>query len=322
MYTIRTSIRLFNPNKEQRKDVKKFGRGIGVELTYDSLMNAIKDDEIIIGDMTIKMDSNGFTQEKYELFQKYQKVIHDDEASVKGFKSFLCESPLNEPSSDSKEIDTLPQGTRLGSFHQCYYYKDQLIALAVLDVLPSGLSSVYFIYDPEYKSLSLGKVSALIEMKFSEQLGLDWYYMGYYIQDCHKMRYKSKFGGQLLNPWDMKFVPFHETEGFWCMKDGEDITKSEYGEDGLAFQRGKEAVRDLKQIGIEYKEGKHNLPVVVPGVMELGDIIPLLPTMKLRVELYEVMEVGVLQLVDKYQRVCIDLMRVLGRELFEKCILA
>ena len=42
----------------------------------------------------------------------------------------------------------------------------KLVAVGVLDVLPSGVSSVYFFYDPDYKHLSLGKFSALKEIEF------------------------------------------------------------------------------------------------------------------------------------------------------------
>jgi arginyl-tRNA--protein-N-Asp/Glu arginylyltransferase len=44
----------------------------------------------------------------------------------------------------------------------------QLIAMSVLDVLPDGLSSVYFIYDTDYAHLSLGTLSATIELSIIE----------------------------------------------------------------------------------------------------------------------------------------------------------
>jgi arginine-tRNA-protein transferase len=65
-----------------------------------------------------------------------------------------------------------------------YRLDGQLIAVAVLDVLPNCVSSVYFMYDPAYSFLSLGKYSALREIaltqEFQEKVSRDlhWYYMG------------------------------------------------------------------------------------------------------------------------------------------------
>lgn len=43
-----------------------------------------------------------------------------------------------------------------GSFHDQYWLNGQLIAVGVIDILPSCISSVYFFYDPAYSHLSLG----------------------------------------------------------------------------------------------------------------------------------------------------------------------
>ena len=39
-----------------------------------------------------------------------------------------------------------------------YRVDGKLIAMAVLDILPGCVSSVYFMYDPKWKKYSLGKV--------------------------------------------------------------------------------------------------------------------------------------------------------------------
>lgn len=49
-----------------------------------------------------------------------------------------------------------------GSFHQQYWLDgNKLIAVAVIDILPYAVSSVYFFYDPDYSFLSLGTYSSL-----------------------------------------------------------------------------------------------------------------------------------------------------------------
>lgn len=77
---------------------------------------------------------------RYELFLKYQTTVHKEPASRwknADFKRFLC-SGLKRTTvkEDGKE-------KRLGSWHQCYRLDGKLIAVAVLDLLPHGVSSVY-----------------------------------------------------------------------------------------------------------------------------------------------------------------------------------
>ena len=75
-----------------------------------------------------------------------------------------------------------------------------LVAVGVVDILPKCLSSKYFFYEPAYAHLSLGKVSALEEINFVLRErrerrcpDFEYYYMGYYIHDCGKMRYKAEY---------------------------------------------------------------------------------------------------------------------------------
>lgn len=56
----------------------------------------------------------------------------------------------------SKPPDHLP--SHYGSYHQLYRLNGELIAMAVIDILPSCVSSVYFMYDKNWENYSLGKV--------------------------------------------------------------------------------------------------------------------------------------------------------------------
>jgi arginine-tRNA-protein transferase len=59
------------------------------------------------------------------------------------------------------------------------------------------VSSVYFFYDPDYAFLSLGIWSALHELSLVPNSpllpDLKYYYLGYYVHSCPKMRYKKQF---------------------------------------------------------------------------------------------------------------------------------
>ena len=71
----------------------------------------------------------------------------------------------------------------------------QLIAVAVVDILPGSLSSKYFFWDPGHARLSPGRLSALLEIEWVRAAGaacpgLRYYMMGFYIATCPKMSYK------------------------------------------------------------------------------------------------------------------------------------
>lgn len=76
---------------------------------------------------------------RFDLFRKYQTKIHKEDVSkwqTKDFKRFLC-SGLKRTEPDAQR--------RLGSWHQCYRLDGNLIAVAVLDLMPTGVSSVYIL---------------------------------------------------------------------------------------------------------------------------------------------------------------------------------
>ncbi|CAO3669388.1 unnamed protein product [Umbelopsis ramanniana] len=183
-------------------------------------------------DLEIEMEPSSFTAEKYSLYCKYQIGIHHDPPSKlkeKSFKQFLVDSPLKRYSFDR---DNEAPCNGYGSYHQTYRLDGKLIAMAILDILPNCVSSVYFMYDPEYAFLSLGKYSALREIALTQELEkkaskeLHWYYMGYYIHSCTKMRYKGQYKPSYLldaeaATWEpiekcaplldkTAFVPFHK----------------------------------------------------------------------------------------------------------------
>ncbi|ORX52034.1 arginine-tRNA--protein transferase 1 [Hesseltinella vesiculosa] len=152
----------------------------------------------------VVLEPASFTEEKYQIYRKYQQEIHhDDPDDIQelGFKNFLVNSPLKMEQDPDNKL-----AMKWGSYHQKYMLDDKLIAVAVLDILPYCVSSVYFMYDPSYAFLGLGNYSALREISFTRELhtqspDLAYYYMGYYIHTCKKMQYKGKFHpSDLLDP--------------------------------------------------------------------------------------------------------------------------
>lgn len=135
-----------------------------------------------------------YSEEKYKLYVNYQTTVHGETVSKSdkaGFKRFLCDSPL------LPATETIDGRQRTyGSIHQCYRLDGRLIAMAVLDILPHGVSAVYMMYHSDFEQYSFGKLSALREANYAREHGCEFYYMGFYIHSCTKMRYKNDFQPQ------------------------------------------------------------------------------------------------------------------------------
>ncbi|KAG7554231.1 N-end aminoacyl transferase N-terminal [Arabidopsis suecica] len=167
--------------------------------------------------LEIHLKRSSFDPEEHELYKRYQLKVHNDKpehVAESSYRRFLVDSPLIDvqPSGDEK---VPPCG--FGSFHQQYRVDGRLIAVGVVDILPKCLSSVYLFWDPDYAFLSLGKYSALQEINWVTENqahcpSLHYYYLGYYIHSCRKMRYKAAYRpSELLCPLRFQWVPFEVT---------------------------------------------------------------------------------------------------------------
>jgi len=77
-----------------------------------------------------------------------------------------------------------------------YVIDGKLVGVDLIDVLDDGISSIYFYYDPDYASLSLGTYSLLYQVKLAEILELPWIYLGYWVDGCKAFAYKPNFKPQ------------------------------------------------------------------------------------------------------------------------------
>ena len=77
------------------------------------------------------------------------------------------------------------------------YDQDKLISVSITDQVSNykstAWSAFYCFYDPDYRTYSLGKYAVLIQLKLAEKFNIDWLYLGYYIEKCQKMNYKTQF---------------------------------------------------------------------------------------------------------------------------------
>jgi arginine-tRNA-protein transferase len=70
---------------------------------------------------------------------------------------------------------------------------DALLGVAVVDRLRDGLSAVYTFFDPDLAQRSLGGLAILLLIDEAQRLGLQYLYLGYWIDGCDKMHYKTEY---------------------------------------------------------------------------------------------------------------------------------
>lgn len=79
------------------------------------------------------------------------------------------------------------------SFEIRYFHADLLIGLAVTDRSTDSLSAVYTFFDPTYARLSPGVFSVLTQLSLCRHWGLEYLYLGLYVDGCRAMTYKSRY---------------------------------------------------------------------------------------------------------------------------------
>ncbi len=129
-------------------------------------------------DLQVRGVRPAFSEELYALYANYIEKRHADgdmyPPSREQFNTFL--------------VRDLP-------FSRFYEFRldGRLLAVAVTDVLPNGLSAVYTFYDPDEERRSLGRYAILWQMGEAARLGLKAVYLGYWIKNCRKMNYKTEY---------------------------------------------------------------------------------------------------------------------------------
>ena len=68
-----------------------------------------------------------------------------------------------------------------------------LVAVILMDRMEESLSAVYSFFDGQLSRRSLGTYMILWMVEHARLIGLPYVYLGYWIADCQKMSYKTRF---------------------------------------------------------------------------------------------------------------------------------
>ena len=204
-FTIRLAAADFAISRAQRKTLRRFIRHLVLPAGSDQVIG----DEMhwlagyiaagCRGRLRLVLEAATFDHAAFELYREYQASRHGDrpeDLSPAQYTRFLVDSPI------------VPAG-RAGTHHYRWFCDDRLVAVGVLDMLEGCISSVYCFYDPALAKWSLGTVAALAEILLVRATpGMQYYYLGYYIPSCPRMRYKAAFRpSMLLDPVTHEWRP-------------------------------------------------------------------------------------------------------------------
>jgi len=120
------------------------------------------------------------TAEQYRLFADYQARRHTggemSNMTHADYQALVEDTPVDTNIVEYREPDD-----------------GRLVAVCLMDRVDDGLSAVYSFFDPTSERISLGTYMILSSIKQTANKGLDYLYLGFWIEDCDKMAYKSRF---------------------------------------------------------------------------------------------------------------------------------
>ncbi|MDQ2067985.1 arginyltransferase [Xinfangfangia sp. CPCC 101601] len=125
------------------------------------------------------------TEDQFELFRRYLDSRHADggmaDMDIFEFAAMIEETPIK---SRVIEYSRAPLKGERGR---------PLAAVCLTDVFDDGLSMVYSFYDPDLQAQSLGTYVILDHIAITQEAGLPYVYLGYWVPGSRKMGYKAGF---------------------------------------------------------------------------------------------------------------------------------
>jgi arginyl-tRNA--protein-N-Asp/Glu arginylyltransferase len=133
------------------------------------------------GQVELVVGEPAASREKLDLYDRYHQFQH-------GNKGWSDHGPTTAIDYVESFVDN-PFPTE----EWCYYRDGRLTGVGYVDALPEGLSAIYFYYDPDERDRSPGTYNVLSIIREAAARGLPDVYLGYYVEGCRSLEYKSRF---------------------------------------------------------------------------------------------------------------------------------
>ena len=133
-------------------------------------------------DLSIEVRPTAATSEQYDLFKRYLESRH-------------AGGGMNQMSFVDYEymVEDTPVQSVLVEYRLRNHPDQTLVAVALTDVMPDGLSMVYSFYDPDLAHRSLGTFLILDHIAQVRSAALSYVYLGYWVKESPKMAYKALY---------------------------------------------------------------------------------------------------------------------------------
>ena len=129
-------------------------------------------------DLTVGTEPAGLDGACFDLYARYIRGRHRDGAMYPPAPSHLR---------------FLLQSEWAGTFFLTARRGERLVAVAVTDTYDHGLAAIYTYFDPDLADRSLGVFAILQQVEECRRRGLPYLYLGYWIAESAKMRYKTEY---------------------------------------------------------------------------------------------------------------------------------
>lgn len=177
--SIRIPVDRFQPSKSQRRALKRNSH------------------------IEVEVHSPEVTDDHVELFNEW----HRDMALRRGW--------AENATSFQNYYESFIGGTFDFAREFRYWEGDRLVGIGLVDQVEDAVSSAYFYHDPAWRPLGPGTFSSLMEIEYARQNGLQYVYLGYWIQQNQSMNYKARFQPHEL----LDFYVDDEDEPVWRAAD-------------------------------------------------------------------------------------------------------
>ena len=222
-----------NQEKKEKKKKKEKPKEIKEKYTFDYFNEIVNEPEIFLPlkhiyalELTDKIEMN---DEKFKVYKKYQMNIHKDkeeEITVDNYNMSWGKSNLidnigiklpQDLASKTKHPEIYPK--KYGCYNLIHRIDGKIVAVGIVDILPTCLSSVYLYYDTDYQFLDLGVLTSILEIEYIKSFhdlidnNFNYYLLGFYAENVQKLRYKGfYFPTQILDRFTMNYVYLNEVQ--------------------------------------------------------------------------------------------------------------